>query len=115
MATGSADPPLRRHLLRVRRITFWTERSRADILCLRHRSAYDRRDFFKGTGISVYANRRRASEMRRRFSLGSALATLTLAAEGIVWSATGRRGHITVWAAPETLLAQVVQCESDVD
>lgn len=54
----------------------------------------------------------RASETGWRSSLGAAIATLTLDRQGIVWSASGRRGHSTVWAPPELLLACVVQSES---
>lgn len=72
---------------------------------------YDRRDFFKGSGISTYTTAARAIAVGKRFALGSALAALDLDREGIVWSPTGR-GHFTVWAAPATLLEQVVQCES---
>jgi len=73
---------------------------------------YDRRDFFKGTGVSMRTSPARARAVARRFSLGGAIATVDLAAEGIVWSPTGPRGHITVWAPPELLLACVLQCES---
>jgi hypothetical protein len=73
---------------------------------------YDRRDFFKGSGVSMYRTRDRAVAVGRRFSHGDAIATVDLNRTGIVWSPTGRQGHITVWAAPTTLLEQVVQCES---
>lgn len=73
--------------------------------------AYDRRDFFRGTGVSMYTTASRAIAVARRFALGRAVATLDLRREGVVWSRTGTRGHITVWAPPELLLACVVQCD----
>ncbi len=73
---------------------------------------YDRRDLFKGSGVSMYRTRDRAVAIGQRFAHGDAIATVDLNRPGIVWSPTGRRGHITVWAAPATLLEQVVQCES---
>lgn len=76
---------------------------------------YDRRDFFKGTGVSMFTSRARALAVGRRYAQGSAIASIDLSQEGIVWSPTGRRGHLTVWAAPDVLLARVVQCESDGD
>jgi hypothetical protein len=72
---------------------------------------YDRRDFFKGTGVSMRTSASRARAVARRFSQGTAVATVNLAADGIVWSPTGPRGHITVWAPAELLLARVIQCE----
>ena len=74
---------------------------------------YDRRDFFKGTGMSMFTSRARAGAVGRRFSHGKAIATIDLGRDGIVWSPTGSRGHITVWAAPDVLLTRVVQCESN--
>ena len=73
---------------------------------------YDRRDFFKGTGVSMRTSAARARAVARRFSHGDAVAAVDLAADGIVWSPTGPRGHITVWAPAELLLARVIQCES---
>ena len=73
--------------------------------------AYDRRDFFRGTGLSLQQSRERAVETARRFRLGRAIATLDLQIEEVVWAKSGRRGHVTVWAPPELLLTRVVQCE----
>jgi hypothetical protein len=73
---------------------------------------YDQRDFFKGTGVSMYRTPERAIEIGRRFAHGHSLATVDLDHEGVVWAVTGKRGHVTVWVAPATLLEQVVQCES---
>jgi hypothetical protein len=72
---------------------------------------YDWRDFFKGGVVSMYRTRDRAIAIAQRFSHGDAIATVDLDHAGIVWSPTGRHGHITVWAAQNTLLEQVVQCE----
>jgi hypothetical protein len=61
---------------------------------------YDRRDFFKGTGVSMYRSAARARDACRRFRHGSAVAAVDLQRDEIVWSPTGRHGHITVWGAP---------------
>jgi hypothetical protein len=73
---------------------------------------YDRRDFFRGVGVSMYAGRSAAVAAARRFALGPRIATIDLAGEGIVWCPTGRSGHLSVWASPELLLQRVVQCEA---
>lgn len=70
---------------------------------------YDRRDYFKGLGISVYATRLRALAVARRFGHGRGVAALDLSHPSIVWARTGSRGHHTVWAPAEALLAMVVQ------
>lgn len=72
---------------------------------------YNRRDFFKGIGVSMHASRRRAVSIARRFGHGHAVATVDLRAAPIVWARTGAPGHITVWAQPELLLRAVVQCD----
>jgi hypothetical protein len=73
---------------------------------------YDRRDFFKGTGISVFRTAERARSIARHFDHGRAIAAIDLALDGIVWCPTGRRGHVTVWAPAELLLERVIQCEN---
>ena len=73
---------------------------------------YDRRDFLRGSGISMTVSKDRAVEVARRFGLGTATATLDLQVDGVVWATSGRPGHITVWATPELLLARVLECES---
>jgi hypothetical protein len=72
---------------------------------------YDRRDFFKGVGVSMYRTRRRAIEVARHFELGRGVAVLELRTAPIVWARTGTRGHFTVWAPPEVLLRAVLQCD----
>ena len=73
---------------------------------------YDRRDFFKGTGVSMHVSRAASWRVARVYGVGRAVATLDIRRPGIVCAATGGRGHITVWATAETLLECVVQCES---
>lgn len=73
---------------------------------------YNRRDFFRGVGVSMYARQNAAVGAARRFRLGHWIATIDLASDGIVWSPTSRFGHLTVWAPPEVLLERVVQCEA---
>ena len=86
--------------------------------CLRDFSSYEalgrtynRRDFFRGTGLSVQISRERAIELARRFGLGSFIASLDLRIPDVVWTESGRTGHVTVWAPPELLLKRVLQCE----
>lgn len=76
--------------------------------------SYDRRDFFRGTGVSMFRTAERARSIARRFQRGNATATVDLAADGIVWTG-GRRGHVTVWAPAELLLERVLQCDSHDD
>jgi hypothetical protein len=71
---------------------------------------YDRRDFFKGIGVSMHTSRERAIAVARRFGHGRGVATLELRSEPIVWARTGSRSHVTVWSA-EPLLRAVVQCD----
>lgn len=73
---------------------------------------YDRRDFFKATGISMHTSGERSLEIARRYRTGGAVATVVLEGVPVAWAATGGRGHVTVWAPAELLLAHVVQCES---
>ena len=75
--------------------------------------AYDRRDFFIGTGVSMHRTPKRAISMARRFGLGRGIAALELRTAPIVWAGTRLGGHITVWAPAETLLDAVVQCDDD--
>ena len=72
--------------------------------------SYDRRDFFKGTGVSMHTSRERAVAVARRYQLGHGVAALELRAAPMVWARTGVRGHVTVWAPPELLRQAVVQC-----
>ncbi len=69
---------------------------------------YDRRDFFKGTGLSMHTSGAAASRIARVYRV----ARLDIRQPEIVWASTGGRDHITVWAPAETLLGCVVQCES---
>jgi hypothetical protein len=77
-------------------------------------SRYNRRDFLRGTGISTYLSVKRAEEIAGRFRHGDAIATLDVDCDGVTWAETGARGHVTVWATPDLLLARVVQCVDDV-
>jgi hypothetical protein len=71
---------------------------------------YDRRDFFRGTGVSMHTTHSRATAVARRYRRGNAVAVLDLRNAPIGWASTGGRGHVTVWAPPELLLQAVVQC-----
>jgi len=73
---------------------------------------YDRRDFFKGTGVSMHTTRERSVAVARRYRTGGAVATLDLRQAHVAWAITSARGHLTVWAPAEQLLERVVQCES---
>ena len=73
--------------------------------------AYNRRDFFKGIGVSMHTSRERAVAVAQRFNLGRGVAALELRTLPIAWARTGGRGHITVWAPAELLLRAVVQCD----
>lgn len=72
---------------------------------------YDRRDFFKGVGVSMHTTRERAIAVARRFGHGHGIAALELRSTRSVWARTGARGHVTAWAPPGLLLEAVVQCE----
>ena len=72
---------------------------------------YDRRDYFRGLGVSMYTSRRRAIVVARRFDLGRGVASLELRAAAIAWTRTGGPAHVTVWAPPELLFRAVVQCD----
>jgi hypothetical protein len=72
---------------------------------------YDRRDYFKGLGVSMHTSQTRSVRIARTYRVGAAIATLDIRRPAVVWSPTGGRDHITVWAPPETLLECVVQCE----
>lgn len=72
---------------------------------------YDRRAYFKGTGISVFLSRHEAVRIARRYGHGRAVAALDARRRPVVWAQTGKRGHLTLWAPAETLLECVVQCE----
>ncbi len=71
---------------------------------------YDRRDFFKGIGVSMHTTAARAISIARRFHVGRGIAELDLRDSVVAWARTGGRGHVTVWAPPELLLQGVVQC-----
>jgi len=73
---------------------------------------YDRRDFFKGTGVSMHTSSAASWRIARVFGVGQAVATLDIRRPEIVWASTGGSDHITVWGPGETLLRCVVQCES---
>jgi hypothetical protein len=72
---------------------------------------YDRRDFFKGTGLSMHTTRKRSQRIAQTYGVGSAVAVLDLRHPSIVWARTGGADHLTVWAPPEILLARVLECE----
>lgn len=72
---------------------------------------YDRRAYFKGTGISVFRSPSEAVRIARRYGHGQAVAALDARRRSVVWAQTGKRGHLTLWAPAETLLECVVQCE----
>lgn len=72
---------------------------------------YDRKDYFKGAGVSMHTTSKRAMEIARYFRRGNAIATVDLRGTAVVWAQTARRGHVTVWAPPELLLRCVVQCD----
>lgn len=74
--------------------------------------AYDRRDFFKGTGVSMHTSKGRSWRVARTYGVGNAVATLDIRDREIVWARTGGRDHVTVWAPAERLLGRVVECES---
>ena len=73
---------------------------------------YDRRDFFKGTGLSMHTTKKRAQRIAHTYGAGGAVAVLDLRHPSIVWARTGGAGHLTVWAPAEILLARVLECES---
>jgi hypothetical protein len=73
---------------------------------------YDRRDFFKGTGVSMHTSKTRSARIARTYGVGAAIAALDVRHLSVVWARTGGRDHITVWAPAEVLLGCVVQCES---
>ena len=72
---------------------------------------YDRRDHFRGLGVSMHTSRRRAIAVARRFDLGRGVASLELRAAAITWTRTGGSAHVTVWAPLELLLRAVLQCD----
>jgi len=73
---------------------------------------YNRRDFFKGIGVSTHTSHRRAVSIARRFGHGRAVATVDLRAAPIVWARTGAQGQTRsgVWLKPDS----VVQTRSGV-
>ncbi len=73
---------------------------------------YDRRDFFRGVGVSMHTTRERSLAVAGRFEKGSGIAELDLHDVPLAWTESGGRGHVTVWAPPEVLLAHVIQCRS---
>ncbi len=72
---------------------------------------YDRRDFFKGVGVSMHLSRDRAVTIARRYGHGRGVAALDLREAPVAWAPTGAPGHVTVWAPPELLLRSVLQCD----
>jgi len=72
---------------------------------------YNRRDFFKGIGVSMHLTRERAITIARRYNVGRGVAAVDLRGSPIAWARTGGRNHVTVWAPPELLLRAVVQCD----
>jgi hypothetical protein len=71
---------------------------------------YDRRDFFKGTGVSMHTTRERSVAVARHRQTGGAIAILDLRGARVAWASTGGREHVTIWAPAEQLLERVVQC-----
>ena len=61
--------------------------------------AYDRRDFFKGIGVSMHVSHRRAVWIARRFGHGRGVATLELRAVPIVGSNRSLRSRHGLGAA----------------
>lgn len=72
---------------------------------------YNRRDFFRGIGVSMHVTRKRAVGIARHFDIGRGVAEVDLRGSPIAWARTGGRNHVTVWAPPELLLRAVVQCD----
>lgn len=72
---------------------------------------YDKKRFVRANGVSMFADSDSARAAARRYRLGRAIATLDIRAAEIVWSRTGGRGHLTVWAPAAMLLDRVVQCD----
>ena len=73
---------------------------------------YDKRDFFRGTGLSMHTTKKQSQRIAQTYGAGAAVATLDLRHPSIVWARTGGAGHLTVWAPAEILLARVLECES---
>jgi hypothetical protein len=72
---------------------------------------YNRRDFFRGIGVSMHVTRKRAIAIARHFDVGRGVAEVDLRGLPVAWARTGGRDHVTVWAPPELLLRAVVQCD----
>jgi len=72
---------------------------------------YDRRDFFKGTGISMHTSKAQSRRIAQTYGTGAGIAFLDLRHPSVVWARTGGRDHITVWASEDVLLAGVLECE----
>jgi hypothetical protein len=72
---------------------------------------YDRRDYFKGVGVSTRRTREQGISAARRYGHGRAVAAVDLRGAPVAWARTGSRGHVTVWAPAELLLRAVVQCD----
>ena len=73
---------------------------------------YDRRDFFKGTGLSMHTSKSQSLRIAQTYGVGAGIAVVDLRHGAIVWATTGGRHHITVWAPADVLLARVLECES---
>ena len=72
---------------------------------------YNRREFLRGIGVSMYTTRERAITIARHYYVGRGVAAVDLRNVTIAWARTGGRRHVTVWAPPELLLGAVVQCD----
>lgn len=73
---------------------------------------YDRRDFFKGTGVSMHTSKSRSRRIARTYGVGAGIARIDLRHPSVVWARTGGNEHITVWAPADVLLSRVLECES---
>jgi len=53
---------------------------------------YNRRDFFRGIGVSMHVTRKRAVEIARHFDVGRGVAEVDLRGSTVAWARTGGRG-----------------------
>ena len=72
---------------------------------------YPLRQHFRATGVSMFTDRRALEAHTRKYGLPPSVATLDLASPYVVWTASVRSSHLTVWAPASLLLELVVQCE----
>ena len=70
---------------------------------------YNRRDFFKGVGVSMRTTRERAIAIARYYRQGRAVATVDIRGAQVAWARTGGQGQTRsgVWLKPDP----VVQCD----